>query len=385
MKRILSAAIVLVILFSFGPATAFAGEEASNPEETETIETKVSGIMEDTTKPASSQIKDTIKVTPARGRTVDLQMYDEETKTWNTKAEFTAGPGETEKVTILYPKDWTQTNDSLWRLSIEAGSGAAAYVSKKIKIMTRNRKSLKLSAKSAIIMEKNSGQIFYAKAMDTRRANASTTKMMTAILALENTDWDSKATISKNAVKTPYTTLKYKTGDTVRMKHLAYAALVLSDNGSATALAEHTAGNAASFASMMNEKAEELGCENTHFVNPHGLDDSEHYSTARDLAIIGGYAMNNANFRKIVKTKKYSFKTLTKKKSYSFKTTNKLLGETVGIAGVKTGTTGKAGCCFVGAYRYKGNDYMTVVLGAQKNAQRWEDTKTLIRYIKKYI
>ena len=169
------------------------------------------------------------------------------------------------------------------------------------------------------------------------------------------------------------------------MGHILYAALLLSDNGSATALAEHTAGSERAFASMMNEKAEELGCENTHFVNPHGLDENDHYSTARDLALIGSYAMNNSQFRKIVKTKKYSFRTLKKKKLYSFETTNKLLGEIAGVAGVKTGTTENAGCCFVGAYRHKGKYYITAVLGAKKNAQRWEDTKTLIRYIKTYV
>lgn len=383
MKRILSAAIILTMILSLYPATVFAQGEIQEPEEPKN--TRVGGLMLEMTKPASSVIKDTITVTPARGRAVALQLYDSKTKAWQTKREFVTGSEEKEKLVLTYPKDWTKTNRSVWRIFIDAGNGGTAYKSKKIEIKTRNRKTLKLSAKSAIIMEKNSGQIFYGKSMDTPRANASTTKIMTSILALENKDWDSKVKLSKNAIKTPYTTLAYKAGDTAKMGHILYAALLLSDNGSATALAEHTAGSERAFASMMNEKAEELGCENTHFVNPHGLDENDHYSTARDLALIGSYAMNNSQFRKIVKTKKYSFRTLKKKKLYSFETTNKLLGEIAGVAGVKTGTTENAGCCFVGAYRHKGKYYITAVLGAKKNAQRWEDTKTLIRYIKTYV
>lgn len=383
MKRILPALIISAMIVSLCPAAVFAEGEIQEPEQTKT--TRVGGLLLEMTKPASSEIKDTVTVTPARERTVALQLYDAETKTWVTKKKFVTGKEEKEKVVIAYPKDWKKTNSSIWRLSIKAGNGGAAYTSKKIKIMTRNRKTLKLNAKSAIIMEKNSGQIFYGKGMDTPRANASTTKMMTAILALENKDWDSKVTFSKNAVKTPYTSLAYQVGDKAEMRHVLHAALILSDNGSATALAEHTAGSVRAFAEMMNEKAEDLGCENTHFVNPHGLDASGHYSTARDLATIGRYAMNNSKFRGIVKKKQYSFRTLGKKRSYSFKTTNKLLGETPGIAGIKTGTTGNADCCFVGAYRYGGKYYITVVLGSKKDAQRWEDTKTLIRYIKTYV
>ena len=95
--------------------------------------------------------------------------------------------------------------------------------------------------------------------------------------------------------------------------------------------------------------------------------------------------MKNQHFRQLINTKKYSFTSLKKKQSYSFRSTNKLLGQMPGLAGIKTGTTEDAGCCFVGAYQYKGKYYITVVLGAKETAQRWEDTKTLIRYIKKYI
>lgn len=377
----------MLLLLIMAPA-AYAEEypqEPSEPELAPVIDTRISGIMEDTTKPASSTIKDTISIYPARGRTISLQLYDRKAGTWRTRKTLRTDETEKDKLTITYPKDWKKTNRSVWRLSMKKGKGAAAYTSPKIVICTRNRETLKLHGKSAIIMEQKSGQIFYGKSMDKKRANASTTKMMTAILALENKKWDSQATLSQKAVTTPFTTLRYKTGDKVKMKHLLYAALVLSDNGSATALAEHTSGDVKAFAKKMNQKAKELGCENTHFVNPHGLDNKNHYSTAKDLALIGGYAMKNQHFRQVIKTKKYSFTSLKHKKSYTFNSTNKLLGQVPGIAGIKTGTTEHAGCCFVGAYRHKGKCYITVVLGTGETAQRWEDTKTLIRYIKKYI
>lgn len=371
------------------PPEAGTQEQESEPEEPETppepVKTTINGLKIEFLKPISSTITDTITVSPAKGRVIALQLYDRTAKKWVTKEKIETGSKDKEKLVVTYPDDWKKANATVWRLTMEAGNGGKAYTSPKIRIMARNRETLKLSAKSAIIMEKESGQIFYGKSMDTRRANASTTKIMTTILALENRKWDSKVTISRNAVKTPYTTLKYKKGDEIRMKDLIYAALVLSDNGSATALAEHTSGNVDAFAERMNQKALSLGCSDTNFVNPHGLDAKNHYSTARDLAVIAGYAMNNDKFAKAVKTKKYSFTSLKSKKYYSFSSTDKLLGEVSGVIGVKTGTTGNAGCCFVGDFRYKGKDYITVVLGAKKNAQRWEDTRALIRYIKKYV
>lgn len=395
MKRSLAIVIVFTMAFSLFPAGVLAAEtknataadvtsmEATPPEPA--MPTSVEGLITETTKPASSDFKDTITVFPARGRTVSLQMYDEEEEEWITQKEFEAPAEEKGKVVLEYPKNWKKTNVSIWRVRIAAGENAEAYTSPKIKIMTRNRHTLKLTCKSAIIMEKDSGQIFYGKSMDTKRAHASTTKIMTAILALEKKKWDSKAKISKKAVKTPYTSLRYKTNDRVRMGSLLHAALILSDNGSATALAEHVSGSTKAFAAEMNAKAKALGCQNTHFVNPHGLDSKGHYSTARDIAVMSQHALKKKKFRNIVKKKKYTFKTLKKHKTYTVKTTNKLLGKVEDLSGIKTGTTGNAGCCFVGAYNYDGETYITVVLGSKNDKSRWSDTKTLIRYIEKYI
>lgn len=395
MKRILAIVIVSAMAFSLCPAGVLAAEsenvtnaEVTSPEVTlpEPIATtEVEGLMTEITKPASSDLKDTITVTPARGRTVSLQMYDQKQSKWITQKEFKSPKKEQGEVVLAYPDKWKKTNVSTWRIFIAAGENASVYTSPKIKVMARNRHTLKLTCKSAIIMEKGSGQILYGKAMDTKRANASTTKIMTAILALENKKWNSKVKISKNAVKTPFRDLKYKVNDRARMRDLLHAALILSDNGSATALAEHVSGSQKAFAAKMNKKAKALGCQNTNFVNPHGLDSKRHYSTARDLALISQYAWKNKNFRGIVKKKKYTFRTLRKHKKYTVKTTNKLLGQVKGLSGIKTGTTERAGYCFVGAYTYKGKTYITVVLGSKNQKSRWADTKTLIRYIRKYV
>lgn len=395
MKRVLAVIVVFAVAFSMCPPGVLAAEsgtvtaaEVTSPEVTPlepTAPTSVEGLMTEITKPASSDLKDTITVIPARGRTVSLQMYDQKQGEWVTQKEFGSPNKEQGKVVLAYPNKWKKTNASTWRVVIAAGENAAAYTSPNIKILTRNRHTLKLTCKSAIIMEKNSGQIFYGKTMDTKRANASTTKIMTAILALENKKWNSMVKISKQAVKTPFRDLKYRVNDRARMRDLLHAALILSDNGSATALAEHVSGSQKAFTAKMNKKAKALGCQNTNFVNPHGLDNKRHYSTARDLAVISQYALKKKNFRSIVKKKKYTFRTLRKHKKYTVKTTNKLLGQVKGLSGIKTGTTGRAGYCFVGAYSYKGKTYITVVLGSKNQKSRWADTKTLIRYIRKYV
>lgn len=397
MKRILAVVMVFTMAFALCPAGVLAAESQEKdvtpsstafsevtPQEP-TDSTRVEGLIKKTTKLASSDLKDTITLVPARGRIVSLQLYDESKKEWITQKEFKSPNKERGKVVLAYPNKWKKANATTWRVTIAEGKNAKAYTSPKIKIMTRNRQTLKLTCKSAIIMEKDSGQILYGQSMDTKRANASTTKIMTAILALENKNWNSKVKISQNAVKTPFRDLKYKKNDKVRMRDMLHAALIVSDNGSATALAEHVSGSTKAFAAKMNKKAKALGCKNTHFVNPHGLDHKQHYSTARDLAVMGQYALNNQNFRNIIKKKKYTFRTLKKHQKCTVETTNQLLGQIQGVSGIKTGTTERAGCCFVGAYNYKGKTYITVVLGSKKGKYRWEDTKALIRYIKKYV
>ena len=348
--------------------------------------TEVKGLATDITKTPKSKIQDTIAITPGQNRTIHLQKYDETAKTWKTRSDFTTGTDQKARIVLSYPSDWKKENTSRWRIVIDETESAQGYVSETIQITLRNRKELKLRAKSAVIIDAETGQIFYGKSMNTKRANASTTKMMTAILALENKKLNSTVKVTKAAVNTPYSHLgKQAAGDQFLMKQLLYMAMLPSDNGAATALAIHTAGSEKAFAKLMNQKAAELGCTNTHFKNPHGLDAKGHYSTAKDLALIARYCMQNKHFRKIVGMKTYQFTTKKKRRKYTVNSTDKLLAKSKRVCGVKTGTTGNGGCCFVGAYKYRGKTYITVVLGDPSDYWRWEDTKELIRYIKKYM
>jgi len=154
-----------------------------------------------------------------------------------------------------------------------------------------------------------------------------------------------------------------------------------SHNDTAIALAEYVNGSTTNFVKKMNEKARALGCTNTNFVTPNGLDSGvNHYSTALDLSKIARYAMKNSTFRQIIATSSYSFKSGM---GYSYKvyTTNELLGKTKGVIGMKTGYTKKAGNCFVGAVKAKnGKMYISVTLGATTETKRWSDAKTLLQY-----
>lgn len=368
-------------------------EEPGNPEDPgngdegagSIIETAVSGIKMSFERTASSEIRDTIAITPGDERTVSLQMYQPSSGEWKKKCSFSTGIGDG-RVTLVYPKAWKKANTSLWRIVIDAKDGCSGYISDPVTITTRNRKELNLKARSALIMEMESGQIFYGKSMNTRRPNASTTKIMTAILALEKKKLNSKVRITAEAVYTPYSVLGTRAlNDRASMKQLLYLTLLPSDNGAATALAIHTGGSVKNFAKMMNQKAKELGCTNTSFKNPHGLHAKKHYTSAKDLALITRYAMGNKTFRKIVNTRFCKFRTKKKKNKYAMYSTNRLLGEVDGICGVKTGFTNQAQNCFSGAYKYNGKTYITIVLGSPGIAACQKDTKRLISYINRYM
>lgn len=366
-----------------GVADGFAPVDNAPAKPAPKVATKVTGLNRTISKKPSGTIKDTIKVSPAGKRTVQLQLYSSTAKKWKTRATFTTNSAG--KVTLKYPADWKKKNTTKWRVVVKATDTAKKCVSKTVQVTTYNRSTVKLKAKSAIIMEAATGQVFYAKAPDTKRQNASTTKMMTALLTLERNKLSTPVAITKQAATTDYSNLGTKAiGDVTTVKNLLYMTLLPSDNGAAEALAIHTAGSEKAFVALMNARAKELGCTHTSFKNPHGLTQKGHGSSARDLAKIAQAALKNRTFAKIVNTKSYRF-TTNRGNSYTVKTTNKLLGKTAGIRGVKTGYTDAAGHCFVGAFKYKGKTYLTVVLGSPSSDQRWSDTRALVKYVKKYF
>lgn len=240
---------------------------------------------------------------------------------------------------------------------------------------------LQISSDCAILINAKTGKVLYAKNADTKHANASTTKIMTCILALQNSKLSDKVTVSANAAAQEPSKLYMQAGDSFRMRDLLYSLMLPSHNDTAVAIAEHISGDTESFVQLMNEKAKAIGCTNTHFATPNGLDQNlNHYSTARDVATMARYAMLSTTFQKIVKTSFYTF-TSTQGRTYSISTTNALLNTLDGVIGMKTGYTNKAGHCFVGAIKAKkGTMYISVVLGGDTSTERWEDSRKLLQY-----
>ena len=259
-------------------------------------------------------------------------------------------------------------------------NGTTYYFSNK-GVLLYSGANIQISSDCAILINATTGKVLYEKNADTKHANASTTKILTCLLALENCKLTEKVTISANAAAQEPSKLYMKTGDSFKLKDLLYSLMLPSHNDTAVAIAEHISGTTTKFAALMNKKAKAIGCTNTHFVTPNGLDNGlNHYSTARDMAKIAQYALKNSTFCKIVNTSTYSFKS-TGGTSYSVATTNNLLNSMTGVSGMKTGYTNKAGYCFVGTIKGKnGNTYISVTLGASTSTARWDDSKKLLEY-----
>lgn len=237
-------------------------------------------------------------------------------------------------------------------------------------------------AKGAILIDAKTGRILWGKNENEPLAMASTTKIMTAILAIELGNLNDIVTVSKNATKAPPVKMFLKEGEKITLKQLLYALMMQSSNDAAIAIAEHISGNVENFCKEMTEKAKIIGAKDTVFKTPNGLDLENHHSTAYDMALISKYAMENKDFVKIINEKQVSFN--TNKSSYNIINKNRLLNEFNGANGVKTGYTGKAGHCFVGSAKRDDLNLISVVLGSgwgnKGKEQKWKDTKELLNY-----
>ena len=248
--------------------------------------------------------------------------------------------------------------------------------------MTKSGPNFSLNSQCAILVEANSGKVIFSKNPDLRHANASTTKIMTAVLAVENCEMSEIVKTSKYAASQEPSKLYFKKGERFYMGDMLYSLLLPSHNDTAVAIAEHVGGSTKKFVKMMNEKAAELGCTNTHFATPNGLDAGlNHYTTARDMAKIASYAWQYSRIREIVGTRTKTIKNL-KGKTYNLVSTNRLLHEGMaGIGGMKTGYTDKAGQCFVGVIKgLNGKTYISVTFGARTTDGRWADARKLLSY-----
>ena len=230
-----------------------------------------------------------------------------------------------------------------------------------------------------LVLERTTETVLLEKNGYEKTPMASTTKIMTAIIAIENSNLSDLIPISKNAAYTPGSTLGITENTVITMESLLYGLLMRSGNDCAVAIAEYISGNIDSFSDLMNQKAKNLGLKNTHFITPHGLDADNHFTTAYDLALLTNYALKNETFSKIVNTKS----TVITLGNYTknINNTNELLGYLDGVYGVKTGFTGNAGRCLVSACKRGNLDIIVVVLGSDTKKIRTTDSIKIINYI----
>ena len=227
------------------------------------------------------------------------------------------------------------------------------------------------------MIDSETGDILFEKDSSKKLGMASTTKIMTGILAIENCKLDDVVTVSRHASYTEGSSIYTKEGERISVKTLIYGLLLKSGNDAAVALAEHMAGSEEAFADMMNEKAKKLGLKNTHFVNPHGLYDPEHYTTAYELAMLARYAMKNKTFAEIVNTVQYIEETDEQRDKHIVNNANKLIKMYEEADGIKPGYTPETGRTLVGSATKNGWRVITVTLNC---ADDWNEHKKMFDY-----
>ena len=248
-----------------------------------------------------------------------------------------------------------------------------------------------LHAQSAVLMDADSGRVLYGKEENQIRPMASTTKIMTCILALEEMEKNQMVTISDYAAEQPKVHLGVQSQERYYLKDLLYSLMLESHNDSAVAIAEGIAGSVESFADRMNRKAKELGCNHTYFVTPNGLDDSDeegtHSTTARDLAMIMRYCMMQSpmkeEFLEITQTRSYQFTDVDGKRNFTCTNHNAFLDMMEGALTGKKGFTADAGYCYVGGLRQNGKTFIVALLACgwpNHKSYKWEDTRALMEY-----
>ena len=244
-----------------------------------------------------------------------------------------------------------------------------------------------LHALSAVLMDGDSGRVLYEKEGETPLANASTTKVLTCIVALENCPGDDYVQVSRNAESQPEVKLGIRTGEQYYLEDLLYSLMLKSHNDTAVAIAEHCGGSVEGFARMLNRKAKQIGCRDTYFITPNGLDaedeNGKHHTTAEDLALIMRYAIRNQTFLHIAQTRDHTFSEITGKRTFSVHNSNALLDMMEGVLAGKTGYTAQAGYCYVCAWEKDGKTFVVSLLGCgwpdHKN-YKWSDTKKLLSF-----
>lgn len=247
-----------------------------------------------------------------------------------------------------------------------------------------SKEALQLAAQSAIVMEAETGRIVYAKDAGTQRAMASTTKIMTLLVALENADLQERVTVSKNAASQPKVHMQMREGESYRMVDLLHAMMLVSYNDTAVAIAEHVGGSVETFCEMMTQRAVQIGAVNTQFKTPNGLDAEGHYSTALDMAKILQEVLKNEKAVEIMQTPSYVIEPDEgHSRRISLINKNPMLTAYEGTICGKTGYTAQAGLCLVNAAERDGITLITVVLGSgwpPHSILRVQDSRKMLQY-----
>ena len=266
---------------------------------------------------------------------------------------------------FIYADDIDEENDENINFDIEVSSNIGNNISS-------------INSRSYVVLDRLTETVLVNKNENNKVKMASTTKIMTSIVVLENAKLGDMVEISKKAANTGGSRLGLHTGDKISILNLLYGLMLCSGNDAAVALAESVGGDINSFSDLMNKKAKELGLNNSHFESPHGLDSDEHYTTAYELALLTNYALQNKTFSDIVGTKNITIDINGVPKSIH--NTNELLGNLNGVYGVKTGFTNGANRCLVTACKRGDLDIICVVLGADTKKFRTQDSIKLIEY-----
>lgn len=244
----------------------------------------------------------------------------------------------------------------------------------------QNTKPLKVDARNAIAIDRESKTVLFEQNGYELVPMASTTKILTALITIERGNLEEKFTVSKNAASVRGSTVGYRENEEITIRELLYGLMYRSGNDAAITLAEGIGGSVEGFADIMNNYKTSLGLLDSHFQSPHGLDMTDHYSSAYDLALLTAKGMEYKEFREIVGTKEISQSKYNFTRDYS--NINKILWRIQGANGVKTGYTGQAGKCLVSSIDYKGKDIIIVVLNCP---DRWNVTEKIFNYIQETV
>lgn len=278
-------------------------------------------------------------------------------------------------VSKVVPTRWVVTLLFLFWFVVATNFGIHGWVVAAPKSSPSGYGYVSVSAASAVVMDAATGEVIFAKNADVPRPMASTTKIMTAILVLEEGNLAEKVQIDWNSARTEGSSLYTKPGEVYSVRDLLYGLMLRSGNDTAVALAQHIAGSVNGFVALMNQKAQELGLKNTRFANPHGLPAENHYTTAYELAELTRYALHNPEFAALVACKTTTIERPSVGPT-AISNKNKLLWE-YGADGVKTGYTRAAGRCLVASATRNGRQLISVVLNAP---DMWTDSKRLLDF-----